>query len=153
MAILRGNASPDIFQSGGPDRSRRRNGSPSGNQGHVQRRDRSTLATVPARDLVMGQVKILKRGEPLTAFFGNRGLEISGESRDLNLGLGSTNRLGPDPATVQNQLLFSDPPLLYAGSGIYVKSPPPSSVPVPCFLRKVGAASCELRRLLRLDAA
>lgn len=153
MTILHGSSNLDIFQSRGPNRSRRRNGSPPGDGGHVQRRDRPTLDTAPATNLLMGQVKILKRGEPLTALFANGGSEIPRESRDLDLGQGSTERVGPDPSTVKSQLRFSDPPLVYAGSGVFVKSPPPSSVPLPCFLGKVGSASCELRQLLRLDAA
>ncbi|OWM65798.1 uncharacterized protein LOC116199370 [Punica granatum] len=150
--ILNGNPNPSFFQSRGLNRSRGSHGRPS-DRGHFQRRDRSTAPRVPAENLVMGQVKILKRGEPLTAFLGNRGSEVPGESRDPDLGLGSTSRLGPDPVTVQNQLRFSDPPLVYGGNGVYVKSPPPSSVPVPCFLQKAGTASSELRRLLRLHAA
>lgn len=92
----------------------------------------------------MGQVKILKRGETLPPAAkkadnritdGNRGRRLK-KSGDLDLALGSTNRLGPDPETVQRQIRAKDLKVVdrvYAGSA-FVASPPPSSVPVPAFL-------------------
>ena len=102
-------------------------------------------------NLVAGQVKILKRGEKLSPEK-NRHREARVKSvDDLDLFLGSTNRLGPDPVTVQRQIRVSVPKdVIYAGSA-FVASPPPSSVPVPAFLGKNGAATSDLRRLLRLD--
>ncbi|OWM79314.1 hypothetical protein CDL15_Pgr003487 [Punica granatum] len=55
-------------------------------------------------------------------FLWNRGLEVLGESRDLD-------------------------------DEVYVKSPPPSSVAMSCFLQKAEAASSELRLLLRVNVA
>ncbi|XP_061375731.1 uncharacterized protein LOC133317864 [Gastrolobium bilobum] len=125
--------------------------------------DRFTAPTkVPATaNIVMGQVRILKRGEKLSPENSHRGLEVAvpAENRkakvkseeDLHLFLGSTHRLGPDPVTVQKQVRVSDSKDgIYAGSA-FVASPPPSSVPVPGFLGKNGAATSDLRRLLRLD--
>ena len=66
-----------------------------------------------------------------------------------DLVLGSTDRFGPDPITMQKQIRVSKD-VIYAGSG-FVSSPPPSSVPVPAFLGKNGVATSDLRRLLRLD--
>ncbi|KAK4781320.1 hypothetical protein SAY87_017426 [Trapa incisa] len=153
MTILDRNFDSHIFPNRiCPNRTLRRNRSPPGYAGgHLHRRDRPTMSAAPATNLVVGQVKILKRGEPLTAFFGNRRSEIFRENRDLDLGLGTTDRPGPDPSTTQGQLRFSDPPLVYAGSGVYVNSPPPSSVPVPCFLGKVGSPSSESRLLFGLE--
>ncbi|KAJ1382386.1 Proline-rich nuclear receptor coactivator motif [Sesbania bispinosa] len=125
--------------------------------------DRSVApAKVPATaSLVMGQVKILKRGEKLSPENSHGGLAVAvpAENRkarvkseeDVDLFLGSTDRLGPDPVTVQKQIRVSDlKDGIYAGSA-FVSSPPPSSVPVPGFLGKNGAATSDLRRLLRLD--
>ncbi|KAI4344240.1 hypothetical protein L6164_011488 [Bauhinia variegata] len=121
--------------------------------------DRSMVAKGPTANLVMGQVKILKRGEKLVSDNAHRAIGVSAEIRkmrakseeDLDLVLGSTDRLGPDPETVQKQIRVSEfKDGIYAGSA-FVTSPPPSSVPVPAFLGKNGAATSDLRRLLRLD--
>lgn len=139
-------------QANYPDRDRRRSG------------ERSTAPAKgsAAANLVMGQVKILKRGEKLSPENSHHGggvLAVPVENRkarvksevDLDLFLGSTDRLGPDPVTVQKQVRVSDPREgIYAGSA-FVASPPPSSVPVPFFLGRNGAATSDLRRLLRLD--
>ncbi|KAM7268219.1 hypothetical protein ACFE04_010385 [Oxalis oulophora] len=94
------------------------------------------------RKLVMGQVRILKRGESLI--------------------VGSTDRLGPEASektVLKKQLRVNNMFETYAGSSVY-ESPPPSSLPVPGFIigrRRLFAtqcaagASCDLRRLLRLD--
>jgi hypothetical protein len=108
-------------------------------------------AGVPAKNLVMGQVKILKRGEKLVQT--RNGCDSNKENLDLVLG--STNRLGPDPDTVQKQIKVSEFKVvdgIYAGSA-FVASPPPSSLPLPGFLgKKHGSATSDLRRLLRLDS-
>lgn len=123
------------------------------------------VAKVPGKELVMGQVKILRRGEPLNpvtndqrvvgvAARDDRRPTRSVEYADPDLVLGSTDRLGPDPETVQKQIRvaeFKVMDAIYAGSGAYYASPPPSSVPLPAFLAKNGAATSDLRRLLRLD--
>nr|XP_011469362.1 PREDICTED: uncharacterized protein LOC105352932 [Fragaria vesca subsp. vesca] len=144
--------------------SRRRKRSPVGVQSnHCGDR---VVAKVPGKELVMGQVKILRRGEPLNpvtndqrvvgvvAARDDRRPRRSVECADPDLVLGSTDRLGPDPETVQKQIKvaeFKVMDTIYAGSGAYYASPPPSSVPLPAFLAKNGAATSDLRRLLRLD--
>lgn len=109
------------------------------------------VARVPAKNLVMGQVKILKRGEKL----GQTRNGFNNNKEDVDLVLGSTDRLGPDPETVQQQIRVSEFKVVdgvYAGSA-FVASPPPSSLPVPGFLGKMnGSATSDLRRLLRLDS-
>ncbi|XP_022143251.1 uncharacterized protein LOC111013161 [Momordica charantia] len=119
----------------------------------------SAAAKVSPKALVMGQVKILKRGEMLTpdrgvggVDCGKRRLELKAD--DMDLGLGSTDRLGPDPDLMQKQVVFSELKVadgIYAGSGAFFASPPPSSVPLPSFLGNNGTATSDLRRLLRLD--
>ncbi|KGN60738.1 uncharacterized protein LOC105434545 [Cucumis sativus] len=123
-------------------------------------RESSTTAKMATRSLVMGQVKILKRGEILTPdrgvgaggddSCGKRRLESKGEEVDLVLG--STDRLGPDADLMQKQVVLTDfKDGMYAGSGAFFASPPPSSVPLPSFAVKNGIATTDLRRLLRLD--
>ncbi|KAK7329984.1 hypothetical protein VNO77_24167 [Canavalia gladiata] len=132
------------------DRDRRRSGDRSAAKGPAT-----------AANLAMGQVKILKRGEKLSLENINslHGLAVPAENsrvrvksgESLDLFLGSTDRLGPDPLTVQKQVRVSDSKEgIYAGSA-FVASPHPSSVPVPGFLGRNGAATSDLRRLLRLD--
>lgn len=97
----------------------------------------------------MGQVKILKRGEKLGP---DKSAKKKSEKEGFDFVLGSTDRLGPDPDTVQKQVRV--PELtdgMYAGPSS-VASPPPSSVPVPGFLgrKKFSAAAADggLRRLV-----
>jgi len=77
-----------------------RNPNPSPNPYQTRRRrlhdgDRSGMVVKgPSANLVMGHVKILKRGETLSAE--TRG----GDDEGFDLVLGSTNRLGPDPSSV-----------------------------------------------------
>ncbi|KAA8522912.1 hypothetical protein F0562_009335 [Nyssa sinensis] len=74
-----------------------------------------------------------------------------------DLVLSSTDRLGPEPETVQKQIRVSDSKVvdgLYAGSSAFLASPPPSSLPFPAFFAKGknnDMATSDLRRLLRLD--
>ncbi|XP_004508390.1 uncharacterized protein [Cicer arietinum] len=115
---------------------------------------------VAAVNLLMGQVKILKRGEKLSSENIHDGKLVvpvedckvmTMELDHPDLLLGSTDRFGPDPITVQKQVRVSDSKDgIYAGSA-FVASPPPSSVPVPGFLGKNGVATSDLRRILRLD--
>ncbi|KAM3714261.1 hypothetical protein ACJW31_01G318800 [Castanea mollissima] len=153
--------------------SRRRKRSPMKIQSSKDRSDRSMVTKSPSQNLVMGEVKILKRGEALTqpkttktktkTDFGltlagadNRKPKSKSKGGDVevsDLGLGSTDRLGPDPETVQKQIRvaeFNAVDGIYAGSA-FVTSPPPSSLPVPGFLGKNGPATSDLRRLLGLD--
>ncbi|KAK2396632.1 hypothetical protein QL285_058278 [Trifolium repens] len=87
----------------------------------------------PGSNLVMGQVKILKRGEKLSPDYVTM-TNNKIEKKCYDLDLGSTDRLGPDPLTVMKQVSVHDfTDRLYAGS-TSVLSPPPSFVPVPRFL-------------------
>ena len=102
------------------------------------------VAKLPGKNLVMDQVKILKRGETLIVaaektdggmIHGSRGEE------ELDLALASTNRLGPDPETMQKQIKLKEFKIgFYAGSASFV-SLPPSSLPVPSFLGRTASAS------------
>ncbi|XP_022751794.1 uncharacterized protein LOC111300428 [Durio zibethinus] len=126
--------------------SRRRKRSSVVFQSNNGRQSEPMVAKPPGKNLVMGQVKILKRGETLTAspektdrgrIQGSRGEE------EFDLALGSTNRLGPDPETMQKQIKLKEFKIgggLYAGSASFF-SPPPSSLPVPGFLGKTARAS------------
>ncbi|MCI19712.1 hypothetical protein A2U01_0040872, partial [Trifolium medium] len=58
-----------------------------------------TVMKHPGSNLVMGQVKILKRGEKLSP---DNVTTKTEECYDLDLG--STDRLGPDPLTVKKQV-------------------------------------------------
>ncbi|KAF8116550.1 hypothetical protein N665_0017s0102 [Sinapis alba] len=98
-----------------------------------------TLVASPAANtkLVMGQVRILKRGETLSAAFRKddtkrHRLRMS----DVDL---MTNRTRPEQETVEKQIGASIGLEIvsvdYAGSCNSV-SPPPSSLPIPCFLEK-----------------
>ncbi|KAK2358038.1 hypothetical protein P8452_77232 [Trifolium repens] len=142
------------------NQNRRRKRSPVANVNHNDRKQSVDRTAAPV-NLVMGQVKILKRGEKLSPEKFNvveedRKVKTTGLIMDLDrpdLLLGSTDRFGPDPITMQKQIRVSDSVLkdgIYAGSA-FVASPPPSSVPVPGFLGKNGVATSDLRRLLRLD--
>ncbi|KAA0063545.1 hypothetical protein IC582_011834 [Cucumis melo] len=125
-------------------------------------RESSTTAKMTTKSLVMGQVKILKRGEILTPGRGVGGGGGGGDScgkrrleskvEEVDLVLGSTDRLGPDPDLMQKQVVLTEfKDGMYAGSGAFFASPPPSSVPLPSFVVKNGIATTDLRRLLRLD--
>ncbi|KAG8491239.1 hypothetical protein CXB51_014387 [Gossypium anomalum] len=103
----------------------------------------SIVTKPPGKNLVMGQVKILKRGEPLVAATEKTDRRCSDGSRgdyEVDLSLGSTNRLGPDPETMQKQIKLKEFKIgsgFYAGSSSLV-SPPPSLVPVPEFLGRTA---------------
>ncbi|KAJ4827248.1 hypothetical protein Tsubulata_015212 [Turnera subulata] len=97
----------------------------------------------PKNNYIMGQVKILKRGEQLA-----KAVPPVKEAKpkapvtvrkDADLAdLGSTDRLGPDPEMVTAQIRLSEPKQaggFYAGSA-FVTSPPPSSLPLPAFFTK-----------------
>ncbi|KAG6671199.1 hypothetical protein I3843_16G114700 [Carya illinoinensis] len=150
---------PRRYSNPDSPQSRRQKRSPAGTQSNFEnrnRRDGSVAARFPAKNLVMGQVKILKRGETLsqTKSYDNRKPRAKKEN-DLNLVLRSTDRLCPVPLAVQKYIRVSELKVvdeIYAGSA-FVASPPPSCLPVPCFLgRNNGSATSDLRRLLRLDS-
>ncbi|XVF89371.1 hypothetical protein PTKIN_Ptkin19aG0125000 [Pterospermum kingtungense] len=136
--------------------NRRKNASPP--------RPPTVVAKAPTKTLVMGQVKILKRGEDLKTIAPAKDVKLEKENVDVDLG--STNRLGPDPKSVPTQIRLTEsnnsttkafPAAFYAGSA-FITSPPPSSVPMPAFFtKKIGVsvknddATSDLRRILRLD--
>ncbi|KAE8658236.1 hypothetical protein F3Y22_tig00116973pilonHSYRG00020 [Hibiscus syriacus] len=144
------------------------------NRAHSNRRNRSpTISPTPpsadpkvrAKNLVMGQVKILKRGEELKKPSTRKSVRFEKENVDVDLG--STNLLGPDPWSIPTQTRLTEsnnrnnnkvnPVTFYAGSA-FITSPPPSSVPKPAFFTKKievsvknSDATSDLRRMLRLD--
>ncbi|MBA0722954.1 hypothetical protein Golax_003582 [Gossypium laxum] len=121
--------------------SRKRN--PVGFKSINKRQSESMVTKPPGKNLVMGQVKILKRGEPLVAATEKTDRRCSDGSRgdyEVDLSLGSTNRLGPDPEMMQKQIKLKEFKIgsgFYAGSSSLV-SPPPSLVPVPEFLGRTA---------------
>ncbi|KAL7164140.1 hypothetical protein ACSBR2_040118 [Camellia fascicularis] len=142
-----------------PTRSNRRKQTPQNNKNNKARQTMSH--NLPSKNLVMGQVKILKRGEELTIFKSrDSGADDSKppdkEAGDLDdLLVSSTARLGPEPEMVPKQMRLGD---FYAGS-VIIESPPPSSLPLPAFFSKKSVlsskddddATLDLRRLLRLN--
>nr|GLL46952.1 uncharacterized protein LOC109159390 [Ipomoea trifida] len=144
----------------GSDKSNRRKRSP--RNSNTSRGGCASLSSSPPaknRHLVMGQVKILKRGEALTVSMkeGEKSeVNCCAPEEDDDLALSTTDRLGPEPDMVPKQIKIAD---FYAGSA-FISSPPPSSLPVPAFFKKKSVladaesyddASSGLRRLLRLD--
>ncbi|KAK8535256.1 hypothetical protein V6N13_081395 [Hibiscus sabdariffa] len=135
----RGNPNPRMNRKGSP---------PLGFQSNNRRQSESMVAKSPGKNLVMGQVKILKRGETLTTAAEKKKTDLgridgSGVEEELDLALGSTNRLGPDPETMQKQVKLKEFKIgggFHAGSASFV-SPPPSSLPVPGFLGRTAKAS------------
>ncbi|CAN1328132.1 hypothetical protein LINPERPRIM_LOCUS34351 [Linum perenne] len=132
--------------------SRRRKRSPTGN------RNQSRSQSQPL-NFVMGEVKILKRGELLDSVEKKTTTQKGKKKEEkvvADLGLGSTDRLGPEPETVQKEIRVQEfnsnkvvEGMVYAGSAFFT-SPPPSSLPVPAFLGK-DDATAGLRRLLGLN--
>ncbi|KAG6698181.1 hypothetical protein I3842_08G007900 [Carya illinoinensis] len=115
-----------------------------------------TQQALSSKSLIMGQVKILKRGEKLN----------DTASDKENLGVpdqGSTERLGLDTGSVPSRINLSTASNgvsgFYAGSSVFVASPPPSSLPLPAFFMKKCVpgknedVASDLRRILRLDLA
>ncbi|XP_061341043.1 uncharacterized protein LOC133287441 [Gastrolobium bilobum] len=128
--------------------------------------------------LVMGQVKILKRGQQLNETAPDPQSETldNAITRDSQLDTlenelapdsqleTSENELTPDCSkleTAENELAsdsqsdndlsstLSLPGGLYAGPSMFVVSPPPSSVPLPAFVAKKIVASSDATRDLR----
>ncbi|KAK6912540.1 hypothetical protein RJ641_022141 [Dillenia turbinata] len=104
-----------------------RNPNPNPNN-HRRRRHQSKS---PAKVPVMGQVKILKRGEHLKHSAPETSFQ-SGEPKSS-----------------------SAVPLYYYAGSAFSTSPPPSSLPMPSFCKTMSnsdvTATSDLRRLLRLD--
>lgn len=130
----------------------------------------------PTSDLVIGQVKILKRGEvlPAPSLSAGQVKEVvhkekkaqkvgatsAGGLDDLVIMSKSDRVVGSKPCVVPKNIKISD---FYAGSA-FITSPEPSSLPVPVFFKKKDLdladggvsdtdydATSDLRRLLRLD--
>ncbi|CAH8328415.1 unnamed protein product [Eruca vesicaria subsp. sativa] len=105
---------------------------------------------------VVGQVRILKRGEEIP----NKTAELVVEKTDLV----STQRIGPDPCLIPSQIRLSDRKSkkvpFYAGP-VTMTSPPPSDVPLPAFfttkksvsLFQAADATSDLIRMLGLNIA
>ncbi|KAF7149758.1 hypothetical protein RHSIM_Rhsim02G0206800 [Rhododendron simsii] len=119
-----------------PTRSNRRKRSPEKKNNSKPRN--ATAHDFPVKTLVMGQVKILKRGEETTAPSKNPASEKKVGGSEMKA---KQTRIGD----------------FYAGSAVMITSPPPSSLPLPGFFTKKNVlridndASADLRRLLRLD--
>nr|ADR71297.1 hypothetical protein 20 [Hevea brasiliensis] len=114
---------------------------------------------VPANNLIMGHVKILKRGEQLAKTTPEKVSRSAKVEKIEDLDLGSTHWLGPEPELVPTQIRLAESKAngFYAGSA-FITSPPPSSLPLPAFFMKksvVGVkntdATSDLRRILGLS--
>lgn len=155
-----------------PNRTKR--SPPGSHRNNHQPSSRATTHKSPAKNnLVMGQVKILKRGEELTVTAAKTVPAELEKKREVHTAsavvkkradpdLGSTERLGPEPESVPVQIRLSESKNraaanFYAGSA-FVTSPPPSSLPLPAFFTKKNVvavknddATTDLRRILKLD--
>ncbi|XP_030512088.1 uncharacterized protein LOC115726380 [Rhodamnia argentea] len=146
---------------------------PNSNRGHPNRRKKSPAKSLaaspppapPAKNLVIGQVRILKRGEEIAAPTTALEPKVETEARRTEEGAGSVS---PAPELAQARTQKAESARVspwsgrvlagfYAGSA-FITSPPPSSVPMPAFFtRKTGGLdgfadpTSDLRRLLRLD--
>ncbi|KAG5018593.1 hypothetical protein AAZX31_06G061800 [Glycine max] len=102
---------------------------------------KSQVNNKPPQQLVMGQVKILKRGELLS--------QTTPDPQP------QTESVEKKTETVVKKGLTSTVEGLYAGYSMLVMSPPPSSVPLPAFITKkfaaLSEATSDLREMLRLD--
>lgn len=118
----------------------RKNRSP--NSSPPARASVSPSSSPPKNNFVLGQVKILKRGEHLAKTVPvteckPKPAASKGNDTDSS-DLGSIDRIGPDPELLSAQIRFGEPNLangFYAGSA-FITSPPPSSVPLPAFFTK-----------------
>ncbi|XP_010265698.1 PREDICTED: uncharacterized protein LOC104603375 [Nelumbo nucifera] len=149
------NSNPNAMRSG------RRKRTPSGFQEKESgsNRCRSSVTKLPTKNLVMGQVTILKRGEELKSVTTCDDEKQAKIKIDIDSALCSTERLGPEPEMVPKQIRLTDSKVVegvFAGSA-FLASPPPSSLPFPAFFTKKGVpnknevATIDLRQLLRLD--
>ncbi|XP_077219070.1 proline-rich nuclear receptor coactivator [Tasmannia lanceolata] len=130
----------------------------------VQTKQNLSVATDDSRsgkNLVLGQVTILKRGESLDSKKKNHGFETRRTVSGGDLVVFGTERIGPDPDLVPKQIRLTDLKSalspVYAGSA-FSFSPSPSSLPLPSFSKKKegksiinDSATKDLRRLLRLE--
>lgn len=139
-----------------PDRRKRSPTPPSTAIPDPAQRRAVTQRALSSKSLLMGQVKILKRGEKLN--------DTVSDKENLGMpDLGSTERLGPVLGSVPSRIGLSTASKgvsgFYAGSSVFVASPPPSSLPLPAFFMKKCVpvknedVASDLRRILRLDLA
>ncbi|CAN6985298.1 hypothetical protein IGI04_000569 [Brassica rapa subsp. trilocularis] len=126
---------------------------------------KGTVEKSPNKNVVVGQVRILKRGEEIP----KKTLELVVEKTNLVVektdlvvekpDLVSTQRIGPDPCLIPSQIRLSDRKSkkttvvpFYAGP-VTMTSPPPSDVPLPAFFTTKKDATNHIIKLLRLDVA
>ncbi|ESQ53977.1 hypothetical protein EUTSA_v10026353mg [Eutrema salsugineum] len=106
----------------------------------------------PNNSVVVGKVRILKRGEEIP----KKSTDLIVEKPDLT----STRRIGPDPGMIRISVRKSKAAPFYAGP-VTMTSPPPSDVPLPAFfttkksvsLFQATDATSDIIRMLRLDIA
>ncbi|CAL1374976.1 unnamed protein product [Linum trigynum] len=151
---------PSSTKHGRGQSNSRRKRSPNSSPPPRPTADSSSLS--PAKVLSMGQVKILKRGEPIQMKKkdddSTAAVKVQ-QKVEIKLDLAVSPPVTPKKPIVR---VAAPPPLVnrsvagfYAGSGFFT-SPPPSSLPVPVFLKKSAAvgvdseATNDLRRLLNL---
>lgn len=145
---------------GTPRPLKKHNPHPNPNQNKNRRRrspeksQKVSLPPHPVKNFVIGQVKILRCGEPYS-----KPVPIS---RSGASGLRTTDRLSPEPDVIRSQVRVhraGGPDQSVSGfyAGSVVTSPPPSSVPLPGFFTRKSLdnqdddATSGLRRLLGLN--
>ncbi|XP_062097403.1 uncharacterized protein LOC133803390 [Humulus lupulus] len=127
-----------------------------------------TVEKPDAGTLVMGHIKILKRGEELeektTTTTSTSSMDTSPPRKDhcRLTNPESAGLLGSEPESFPTRIRSKEPTrtsLFYAGSTVCIASPPPSSLPLPVFSKKGVAspinleATSVLLKVLRLDLA
>ncbi|KAK7352668.1 hypothetical protein VNO80_18095 [Phaseolus coccineus] len=103
---------------------------------------------------IMGQVKILKRGQVLAQKTPD--LQLRTETVEASPTLPSAETVEASPTLPSAETVEITPTLpstgkvdgLYAGYSLLVMSPPPNSVPLPAFItKKIAAANCATSEL------
>ncbi|KAH0855878.1 hypothetical protein HID58_084139 [Brassica napus] len=119
--LIHRNSNPRRHSNAAPRRLKR---SPTATQS-------KTLVASPAANtnLVMGQVKILKRGETLSSFLNSCAYEDDKKRHRLKITDVASTMKKQIRAFKKSEIVSAD----YAGSCNSV-SPPPTSLPIPCFL-------------------
>ncbi|KAK8465461.1 hypothetical protein PHAVU_009G089600 [Phaseolus vulgaris] len=156
MKLSNPNPNPKLHRS---SRNRKKRADPAPQVGPDPAQHAKSLKHQPPH-LIMGQVKILKRGELLTQKTPDSQLptetavkEVTSETETVEITptLPSTEKVEMTPILSSTEKVDG----LYAGYSLLVMSPPPNSVPLPAFItNKIAAANCatsELRNILRLD--
>ncbi|CAM8983828.1 unnamed protein product [Rhodiola kirilowii] len=148
--------------------SRRRRRSPSDEKGNGRERTEDVKKSVKeakeAKELVMENVRILKRGDSLSPNLSegksriDRGRSVRFEE-EVDVILCSTDRLGPDPEVLKERIAVCEKKMMLEDrfAGCAFTPPPPSSLPMPMnyWLKKEKcdptSMTTDLRRILRLD--